>query len=178
MWNHRMWSEIQRRPELFDGAFGYFYSRFNLASGGETNFVSGLYVTGGFFETLGVPASMGRTLTRADDIRGGGLGGPAAVITHGFWQRQFGGDLDIIGRSIRVQRVPLTIVGVLPQSFVGPLPGRAFDIAVPVELAARLIRPEFVESRGANWITIMARLKSGQTIDAAASALHAVQPQI
>ncbi len=178
MWNHRMWSEIQRRPELFDGTLGYFYSRFNLASGGETNFVSGLYVSGGFFETLGVPASVGRTLTHADDVRGGGPDGPAAVISHSFWLRKFGGDLGIIGQSIRVQRVPLTIVGVLPQGFLGPLPGRAFDIAVPVELAAVLIEPQFLESRGVNWITIMARLKPGQTIDTAASALHAVQPQI
>jgi putative ABC transport system permease protein len=178
MWNHHMWSEIQRRPELFDGTLGYFYSRFNLASGGETNFVSGLYVSGGFFETLGVPASVGRTLTHADDVRRGSSDGPATVISHSFWQRKFGGDLGIIGQSIRVQRVPLTIVGVLPQGFVGPLPGRAFDVAVPVELAALLIRPEFVEGRGVNWITIMARLKPGQTIDAAASALHAVQPDI
>jgi predicted permease len=178
MWNHRMWSEIQRRPELFDSTLGYFYSRLNLASGGETNFVSGLYVSGGFFETLGVPASLGRTLTPADDIRGGGAGGPAAVISHSFWQRKFGGDLDVVGQSMRVQRVPLTIVGVLPQGFVGPLPGRAFDIAVPVALAGALIGPHFVEGKGVNWITIMARLKPGQTIETAESALHAVQPQI
>ncbi|HEY2592758.1 MAG TPA: hypothetical protein VGK33_02530, partial [Chloroflexota bacterium] len=61
-----MWAQIQQRPELFASAAGYFYSRLNMASGGETEFVGGLYVTGRFFDTFGIGTMLGRTLTDDD----------------------------------------------------------------------------------------------------------------
>jgi putative ABC transport system permease protein len=178
MWNDRMWEEIRQRPQLFDGAFGYFYSRFNLAAGGETDIANGLYVSGRFFETLGVLPILGRTLTDADDERGGGAAGPVAVITHSFWQRRFGGAADAVGRTLIVERVPFTIVGVLPPGFAGPVTGRACDIVIPVGMAAVVMGPRFFDGLGVNWLTIMARLKPGQTLEAANEALRGVQPQI
>ena len=72
----------------------------------------------GFFDVLGVPAILGRTFTEADDRRGGGPDGAVAVISYGFWQRRFGGAADVIGRSLTVERVPFTIVGVTPPQFL------------------------------------------------------------
>src|SRR6266567_1414159 len=89
MWNYRMWEQIRQRPDLFQSACGYFYSRFDLASGGETEFVDGLYVSGGFFQALGVSTTVGRVLTDADD-RSEAAAGRVAVIGHDFWQRRFG----------------------------------------------------------------------------------------
>ena len=178
MWNYPMWVQIRQRPQLFDGAFGYFYSRFNLSSGGETEFVDGLYASGRFFETLGVAAIRGRTLTDSDDQRGGGASGPAAVISHSFWQRRFGGASDVMGRTLHVDRVPFTIVGVLMPGFTGPVAGRAPDVVIPIGTVSLVRGPEFLDRAGINWITITARLKPGQTLDAATAALRGVQSQI
>jgi predicted permease len=178
MWNNRMWEQIRQRPQLFDGAFAYFYSRFNLAAGGETDVADGLYASGRFFDTLGVAAILGRTLTDADDQRGGGAAGPVAVIAHGFWQRRFGGAADVVGRTLTLERVPFTVVGVLPPGFTGPVTGRAFDVAIPVGTASVVMGPRFFDGLGVNWLTIMVRLKLGQTLESANAALRGVQPQI
>ena len=166
-WSYALWTQIRQRPQLFDGAFGYSYSRFNLAAGGETEFVDGVWVAGGFFETLGVSASLGRTLTDADDRRGGGAAGPVAVISDHLWQRRFNGATDVLGRTLTVERVPFTIVGVLPRDFTGPVAGRRFDLAIPIGMASVLNGPVFLDHPGVHWITVMARLKRGQTLEAA-----------
>ena len=74
-------------------------------------------VSGNFFDVLGARAAVGRTLTRSDDRQGVAL---AIVLSHGFWQRQFGGDLRAIGRSVILGRRPYTIVGIMPQR--SPIP--------------------------------------------------------
>jgi hypothetical protein len=91
-WSYPVWTEIRQRPELFESAAAWSFTRFNLSEGGETQFIDGIWASGSFFETLGVPALLGRTFTDADDARrGGGSDGPVAVISYGFWQRRFGG---------------------------------------------------------------------------------------
>ena len=89
---------------------------------------------------LGVPAILGRTFTDADDRRGGGPDGPVAVISYSFWQRRFGGAADAIGRTLTLDRVPFTIVGVMPPDFFGLDVGRAFDVAVPIRHRAAVSR--------------------------------------
>ncbi len=177
MWNYRIWEQIRQRPDLFQSACAYFYSRFDLSAGGETEFIDGLYVSGGFFRTLGVSTAVGRVLTDADDQREA-VASRVAVIGHDFWQRRFGGAADAIGRSLNVERLSFTIVGVLPPGFVGPAAGRSVDIAIPVSAAQEIRGRQIFEAAGANWITILARLKPGQTLEAAVAALRGVQPQI
>jgi predicted permease len=177
-WSFAMWNAIRQRPHLFDGAFAYSYSRFNLAAGGETEFVDGLWVTGAFFETLGVSASLGRVLTDADDKRGGGDSGPVAVISDDMWRRRFDRAADVVGRTLRVERVSFTIVGVLPRNFSGPVAGRVPDIVIPVGMASIINGPVFLDHAGVHWLTITARLKRNQTLETAAAALAGMQPQI
>ncbi len=177
MWNYRLWEEIRQRPDLFQSACAYFYSRFDLASGGETEFVDGLYVSGEFFRTVGVSPTVGRLLTDGDDQRGTAVK-RVAVIGHDFWRRRFGGDPDVVGQVLNVERLPFTIVGVLPAGFVGPAAGRAINLAIPVAEAEEIRGRQVFEGTGVNWITIMARLKPGQGLESAAAALRGVQPQI
>jgi len=68
----------------------------------------------------------------SDDRRGGGQDGAVTVISHEFWQRQFGGAADAIGRTLNIERVPFTIIGVTPSDFFGPDVGRSFDVAIPL----------------------------------------------
>jgi hypothetical protein len=88
-WTYGIWRQVQQRVQAFDGAACVSLGeRFNLAQGGgETQPVDGMYASGDFFATLGVPALLGRTFTAADDVPGGGPDGPAAVISYGLWQR-------------------------------------------------------------------------------------------
>ncbi|HWF85364.1 MAG TPA: ABC transporter permease, partial [Vicinamibacterales bacterium] len=132
VWTYPIWEEIRQRPHLFDATAAWSFTRFNLATGGEKQLVDGVWVSGSFFETLGVPALIGRPFSDADDRRGGGIDGPVAVISYSFWQRRFGGAADAIGRSLRLEGVPFTIVGVTTPDFSGPEVGRAFDVMVPV----------------------------------------------
>ena len=174
-----IWEQIRARPELFDGAFAFGSSRFDLAQGGQTEFVDGIWTSAAMFDVLGVKPIQGRTFVADDDRRGGGTDGPVTVISYDFWQRRFHGAPDTVGRTLTVQRVPFTIVGIAPASFFGPAVGRTFDIAVPLG-AEPLIRgrDSALDRRSNWWLTTIVRLKDGQSIDAAANALRGVQPQI
>jgi putative ABC transport system permease protein len=101
-WNYAMWDRFRQSDDAFDGAIAWTPQRIDLAANGESQPVDGLVVSGDFFSTLGVPAFLGRTLTAADDRRGGGPDGPVAVISYGLWQRRFEGSAAVIGRSLNV----------------------------------------------------------------------------
>jgi predicted permease len=179
-WTNPIWEAIRdRQREIAEGAFGWATDRFNISPSGAAEVAQGLWVSGSLFEVLGVPARLGRTITNADDVRGGGPGGPVAVISHAFWQRRFGGAADVIGRSVSIERVPFTIVGVTPQGFFGPDVGRSFDIAVPLGTEPLVRgRDSALDQRSTWWMNIMARLRPDQTVDDANRRLRAVQAQI
>jgi putative ABC transport system permease protein len=178
-WTYPIWTEIRRRADAFGGALAWSSLRLNLAQGGEMQPVNGLYASGEFFATLGVPALVGRTFTAADDVRGGGAGGAVAVIGYGFWQRHFGGAASAVGSTLIVERVPFTVIGVTPAAFYGPEVGKAFDVAVPLGTEA-LVRGKdsALDNRSNYWLSILLRLKPDQSLDAAARTLRAMQPQV
>jgi predicted permease len=177
-WTNPIWEEIRRRSELFAGAFAVSSTRFNLALRGEADVVEGLWASGTMFEVLGVPAFLGRTFTEQDDRPGGGPDGPVAVISYGFWQRRFGGAADAIGRSITVERVPVTIVGVAPPRFFGVEVGRTFDVALPIGAVTLMQGARALERRSNWWLSIMFRLKPGQSAETGTALLRSLQPQI
>ncbi len=179
-WTNPIWEAIRdRQTDVAAGAFAWANDRFNLAPSGQADLVQGVWVSGGMFDVLGVPPALGRPISPADDVRGGGPEGAVAVIGHGFWQRRFGGAPDVIGRVIAIERVPFTIVGVAPKGFLGPDVGRAFDVALPLGTEP-LVRREnsALDQRTAWWMNIMARLRPSQTVDDATQRLRALQRQI
>ena len=125
------------------------------------------------FETLGVPAMLGRKFTEADDVRGGGPDGPVLVISYPFWQRRYGGAADAIGKRLVLDKVSFTIVGVTGPDFFGPEIGRAFDVAVPIG-AEPLFRGKesALDHRSSWWLSVMARLKPDQSIDAGTATIR------
>ena len=134
-WAYRVWEEIDRRSEdVFAGAFASSRTPFEIGASGESRFVEGLWVSGEFFETLGVQALLGRVFTLADDRYGCGVDGPVAVVSHRLWQDYFGGGGNVIGRQLPVNGTPFTVIGVTPPAFFGPTVGRTFDVAVPARL--------------------------------------------
>src|SRR4051812_30055329 len=178
-WSYPAWEHIRQRSHLFESATAWSFVRFNIASGGETRPVEGIWADGGFFEMLRVPAVLGRTFSPPDDQRGGGPDGPVTVISYGYWQRQFGGVADVIGRSVNLNGVPFTIIGVTPPGFFGLEGGRSFDCIVPLRTEALIRgRGSVLDSGSTNFLSIVARLKPGQSLEAAATELRRVQPEI
>jgi putative ABC transport system permease protein len=178
-WSNPIWEQIRERRDLFAGSFAWASTRFNLSQSGQTEMVDGLWASGEYFDVLGVKALLGRTLTTDDDRRGGGPDGPVAVISYDFWQKRFNGASDAIGKSLTVERVPFTIVGVTPPDFFGVDVGRTFDVAIPLG-AEPLIRGKesSLDRRSTWWLSVFVRLKPAQTLESATTTLRGVQPQI
>ena len=135
-------------------------------------------MSGSFFDLLGVPPLLGRALSPADDLPGGGSNGPVAVISYDFWQRHFGGATAAIGAPLLIERIPFTVVGVTPPDFFGLDVGRAFDVAVPIQSRDVIEGSEKAAGPSGALVRIVARLRPGATIDTATAALRGVQPQI
>jgi putative ABC transport system permease protein len=178
-WTNPIWEEIRNRPDLFDGAFAWSRERFNLSTSGRVDPVDGGYVSGTTFGVLGITPALGRLLTEEDDVRGGGAYGHAAVISHGFWQRRFGGGADVLGRPLKVNGVPFTIVGVAPAAFLGPEVGARMDLFLPLAAEGAIRgRESALDGRSSWWLQIMVRLRADQHLESAAARLNAVRPAI
>ena len=179
-WTYATWSQIQRHRSTFDGLSALAGTRFTTtAPAGESAFAEGIYASGDFFDTLGVRPLLGRTLTAADDVQGGGPDGPVAVISYNFWQRQLGASAMVVGQRLTLDRVPYTIVGVTPPAFLGLEVGRSFDVAVPLATEPLVRgRDSLVTSGVDRWLTVLVRVKDAQSFDTATAALRTVQPDI
>ncbi|MPY88390.1 MAG: FtsX-like permease family protein [Luteitalea sp.] len=178
-WSYPVWAEIRAREnDLFDGAFAWSGERFDLSRGGQSAFVDGAYVSGRFFEVLGVSAVRGRMLTPADDGVGA-MDGSVAVISHRFWREHFAGADDVVGRRVTLQRRAFTIIGVMPPGFFGVDVGRMTDVMLPFAAEPRIRGQEsLLAAVDSAWLDMMVRLKPGQSLEQANAALRGVQPQI
>ena len=172
-----LWEGLRKEQKAFSQLLTFGITTWNLAAEGESRPANGLYVSGGFFDALGVRAEIGRVLTEADDRQGCGTSG--AVLSHGFWQARYGGNPAVIGQSISLDGHPFEIVGITPPEFFGVEVGRRFDVAVPL-CAEPLVRGE---NSGFGhperfFLDTMARLKPDWTLERAQAHLAAVSPAI
>jgi len=171
------WEQLRARQEAFSGVLAWGPTRFNLAGGGEVRRAQGIYVSGSYFEVLGVPAARGRVFTGADDRRG--CADVGVVISHAFWQREYGGDIAVVGRTIQLDGSAFDIIGVTPATFHGIEVGRSYDVAVPI-CAAGLIRPEagLIEEAHVWWLSVVGRLRPDWTAERATAHLRAISPSL
>jgi predicted permease len=141
-------------------------------------FAEGLFVSGDFFHVLGIPPEIGRTFSAQDDQPG--CGSPGAIISHGFWQSEFGGDTAVTSRTVRLDGRLFPVLGVTPPGFFGVEIGHRFDIAVPVCADPMFYEPgkNRIPLRTAWWLSTMGRLKPGWTIKRANAQLQTVSPAI
>jgi putative ABC transport system permease protein len=176
-----IWETIRdRHGDLFDGAFAASWNVFDEHTSGERRTLGGLWVSGSYFDVLGVRPWIGRTLTPADDVKGGGgPDGPVVVISYAFWHSRYGAAPDVVGQRLTLNGQPFTIVGVTPPGFFGVDVGRVFNVAVPFGCEPLIRRKDsMLDEAGSWWMKIIARLKPGQTIEQAQAALRAAQPSI
>ena len=104
------WEKIRAQQQAFSSVFAWGPNLFNISPGGEVHNVQGLWVSGEFFETLGVEPALGRLLTPADDRPN--CNSTGAVISHSFWKHQYAGENSVIGRTLTISRHPFQIIGV------------------------------------------------------------------
>ena len=139
----------------------------------------GELVSGNYFAVLGVKAGLGRLFSPEE--YGDKLGGyPVVVIADGLWRRLFQADPDVIGRTLRINKQVLTVVGVTPPEFRGTVPGFALEIWVPAVMAAQLkAMPEWMLSERTSQMFLgTARLKPGVSMELAQSEVTAIAAEI
>lgn len=175
-YTYAIWRQIQSQQNIFSGVFAYGETAFDLANEGEKQSVSGLYVSGDYFTTLGVSAILGRTLAESDDRPGVE---PVCVISYDLWQRRYGQSQSVIGQNIIVDGHPVEVVGVAPRDFFGVDVGFSFEVIVPLqtERIFNTKRPALDDPQ-AWWLTVVGRLKPGVGISQTSARLRVLGPEI
>jgi predicted permease len=120
--------ELGRAPRAFAGVFAYMRTEMNADAGADVERVLVEYVSGRYCSTLGVPMLLGRAIGDADEAASARV----AVLSHRFWIRRFGGDPSVIGRTLALNGIPATVVGVTASGFSGTDPGVSPDVRVPL----------------------------------------------
>ncbi|HUJ21713.1 MAG TPA: ABC transporter permease [Bryobacteraceae bacterium] len=165
-----LWEQIRDHQQAFSGILAWSDSTFNLGHGGEARLARALWVSGDFFNVLGVHPLLGRLLTTADDRRG--CASPGAVISYSFWQREFAGDPSAIGKKLTLDGYPFAVIGVSPATFFGVEVGQNFDVAVPL-CSEAIIKGARLDKRNSWWLVVMGRLKPGWSLGQAAAYFRA-----
>ncbi|MGH9410974.1 MAG: ADOP family duplicated permease [Vicinamibacterales bacterium] len=172
-----IYEAIAGAQHTFSGVLAWGTGRFDLSSSGESRLVAGLWLSGNFFNLLGVTPHAGRLLAPGDDIKG--CGSPVAVISYPFWQREYGGSATAVGSTIHLNRHPLDIVGIAPAGFSGVEVGRSFDVAVPI-CAEPILEPDqdAVDKRHYWWLDVIGRLRPGVSVERANADLAAISAPV
>ena len=174
---YAMWEQIRVQQQGFSSVFAWAPTQFNISPGGEAHNVQGLWVSGEFFDTLGVDPVVGRLLNPADDRLDCASSG--AVISYSFWQREYARDPSAVGRTLSINRHPFPIIGVTPANFYGVEVGRNFDVAVPL-CTEPMVNTEYTQLKSGTgwWLSVMGRLRPGWAVERAAAQLRATSPGI
>jgi predicted permease len=145
--------DYRDRTRTLEGFAGFTNWSGNLGGDEHTERIPGLRVSANLFEVLGVAAALGRTLGPPDDIPGNEK---VVVLSHGLWQRRFGGDPKVVGRPLTLNGDSFTVVGVMAPEFLFPL--RDIDLAIPL---APDQDPWRYDRESTNFIRVVARARAG-----------------
>jgi predicted permease len=156
------------------GAFGFGSISFHGGDRAET--LSGSFVTADYFQLLGLSPTLGRFFL--PDEGQAGVPMPVAVISHALWEREMGGDPGVVGRTVRLNSQPLTVIGVAPEGFGGIVTAMRTDVWVPIPMYAELNPTRDIYSPGYSWLIMFGRLAPGAERGAAEAALSAVTRNI
>ena len=172
--------DVRDRNGIFTGTAAYGIREFKLSDPGDLELIWGEAVSSNYFDVLGVTPQAGQLFSRTDDRVPGS--NPAVVISHGLWQRRFNADPSLIGKTIRLNNHPLTVVGVAPREFTGMMRGMATQIWVPVTMLSIVEkRPEeanLVTARNSRWLILIGRLKPGVSIDQTKARLEVLSAEL
>ena len=170
-----------KRTDIFQGVMAWGgASRVNLAVDGSAELARGAFMSGNAFDVLGVRAVHGRTLLPSDDVANGPIVG---VLNYDYWRARFGGDPAVVGRTVRVNGRPLTIVGVAEQGFRGTTLSVSPSLYLPTA-ASPLVHTGFMSRvdpltrSGFVWLTVIGRLRDDVAVSQAAAAMDTLYSQL
>jgi predicted permease len=169
-------TELAAQTDVFSNLAGLSGWTFDVGPRGAVARVQGEWVSGAYYETLGLTPAIGRLLGPADDRPGAPL---AAVISYGYWERQYSRSPAALGQSIFVNGIPVTIVGVSQRGFSGANVGSPADINLPLQ-GLPTIEPSMAGLLGPGnfWLRILARPRQGISLPQASARLNARWPGI
>jgi predicted permease len=176
--SYPVYREMAARQNVADGIYASTYApviQSTLRTGSETKKVNATLVSGNYFQVLRAAVPLGRALTPADDTP---EAAPVAVISDAFFARQFTRKPDIVGRTIEINRVPITVIGVAAPSFYGDALSFNIDAWLPMSLQPRVMHQELLKDTQTTWLTAVARLKPGVSMARAQAALNALFHQV
>jgi len=159
--SYPMFRDFRAKTDIFSGLAGFGGPRqLSVSGNGAARIANTTMVSGDYFETLGVPPALGRTLQSADEAADAA---PAVVLSYAYWQSEFGGARDVVGKTIRINSVPFSIVGVASPAFTWLTPGTSQDLWIPLTQVPKLKvqwAPD-LNDPGDVWMVIVARPKPG-----------------
>jgi predicted permease len=162
--------QLRDRSHSFSGMFAYDESHVTMTIDGQPEYVDGDFVSGNYFDVLGVRAIAGRTLRAGDDQPGRQ---PAAVISYGYWDQRFARDASAIGKTIFLADTPCIIVGVTQPGFFGrSVAGKSADVTLPMSVRRG------VALKDHDSVSVMARLQPGVSIEQAQTDVNGLYRQI
>jgi predicted permease len=150
-------AEIQKLNHVFDGVGGFRVWTYEFSGRSEPARVTANRISSGLFDVLGVQPVVGRTFEPQEEQ----FGHQVVILSFGFWQRQFGGQQNILGQTLNLDREPYTIVGVMPQSFVFPLPGMMQGVSADLWVPLGLSKEELADYGDDFSYTVVGRLRPG-----------------
>jgi predicted permease len=168
--------DVRDGNTVFSAVAAYEFQDFGLEANGVTRPVWGCEVSGQYFEVVGIKPFLGRLLERADDDHPGASAG--AVISWSAWQSDFGADPNIVGKTVRIDKRPYTVVGVTPEGFQGTEKIAQLDIFVPMTNEASLDGFNWLESRSYKNLFSVVRMKDGVTRPQAQAELNTTTARI
>src|SRR5919199_1872914 len=164
--------------QVFNGLIAFRDAEVSVGSGEEAERTDGELVSGNYFEVLGVRAARGRAIRPEDDSAPGES--PVVVLSHGLWQRRFGADPGIVGKSVTLGGGSYTVIGVPPPGFNGLALERPTYFWVPLAMQEQLTSEKLFApgNRGAAWLRLMGRLKPGVSMAQAQAGLDVLARQV
>jgi len=177
--SYPMLRELERHQRVFTGLVGWGGGgMWNVEANGVLSREHITSVTGNAYSELGVTPLLGRLFIPADSDPA--TASQVAVLGYNFWQRRFAGAFEVVGKQIRIEGHPFTIIGVTRKWFAGMTNGEPPDVTIPITAFPALAEGnEFqLENRGLLWLFVTARLKPGITIAQAHSQLLSVWPDV
>jgi putative ABC transport system permease protein len=178
--SYPLYQDLQQKAEPLSEVLCRRLVPASLGIDNQTERVEAEMVSGNYFSMLGVKPAIGRVFNSQDDDQVY-RGHPTVVLSHSYWVSRFARDPGVVGKKIRVNDYPMTIVGVSAEGFAGLDPAQSPQIRVPI-LMKDVMMPDFgwlrMDDRRARWVQVFGRLKPGYTVESAQAPLQGLFTQI
>ena len=180
IFSYPLYKELRDRNSVFSGmcaAASDHRIEVDAGQGGASDDrVVGRMVSGNYFSLLGIEPGAGRLFSDSDDTAENA--NPVVVLGYGYWQRKFALSPSIIGKDIRLNGFPVTVVGVAPSGFDGDVVGEEMNLYVPLSMQPAIIRGRNWRNKpGTSWLSLIGRLKPGMTVQKAEAEMNVVLQQ-